>query len=73
MNLSQTYMEKGFNKKEYDKEYRKTHYKQFKVDLIIKEKEDLDALLQKNNLTKKDFVLKAKKILEKNEKLFKNY
>lgn len=66
-------MQKEFNQKEYIKNYKKKNYKQFKVDLIIKDKEDLDMLLQKNNLTKKDFVLKAKKILEKNENFFKNY
>ena len=45
--------------------YKKAHKRQFKVDLNIDEKEELDKLLEKANLTKVQFVRNAKKELEK--------
>lgn len=54
-----------FNKKEYDKEYHKKNYKQFKVELPINEKEKIDNLLKSKNLTKVDFVRKANILLER--------
>ncbi len=51
-------MNKKFNQKEYIKEYKKTHYKQLSIDLKIKDMEKLDNYCKKNNITKKDFVMK---------------
>ena len=56
---------KKFNQKEYINNYKKAHKRQFKVDLNIDEKEELDKLLEKANLTKVQFVRNAKKELEK--------
>ena len=46
----------AFNKREYDNNYEKEHYSQFKVKLKIEEKENLDNLLEKENITKTDFL-----------------
>ena len=51
-------MNKKFNQKEYIKEYKKTHYKQLSIDLKIKDMEKLDKYCKKNNITKKDFIMK---------------
>ena len=48
-----------FNQKEYKKNYNKSHYKTFKVDLKIEEKEELDKLLKHNKLTSADFLRNA--------------
>ena len=49
-------MEKSFDKKKYDNEYSKEHYKQFKVKLKNEEKEELDKLLDQENITKAQFL-----------------
>lgn len=51
-------MEK-FNKKDYDNNYRKIHYKQFKADLKLEEFKELEELLKKYNLTKIQFLRNA--------------
>ena len=56
---------KKFNQKEYINNYKKEHKRQFKADLKIDEKEELDELLEKANLTKIQFIRNAKKELEK--------
>lgn len=46
----------AFNKREYDNNYDKEHYSQFKAKLKIEEKESLDNLLENENMTKTDFL-----------------
>ena len=48
-------MEK-FNQLKYIQEYNKEHYKTFKVDLKIKEFEELEKILKKAKLTKAEFL-----------------
>ena len=48
-------MEK-FNQSKYIQEYNKEHYKTFKVDLKIKEFEELEKILKKAKLTKAEFL-----------------
>ncbi len=52
-------------KNDYDKQYKKENYKQFKVYLKKEEKEKLDIALRKNNLRGSDFVRIALRELEK--------
>ena len=52
-------------KDDYDKQYKKENYKQFKVYLKKEEKEKLDIALRKNNLRGSDFVRIALRELEK--------
>ena len=50
---------KEFNQIKYIQQYNKEHYKTFKVNLKIKEYDELDKILKKKNLTKADFLKKA--------------
>ena len=52
-------MQKEFNQKEYIKEYKKTHYKQFKCDLPINLNAELEKKLKTEGKTKKQFLLDA--------------
>ncbi len=52
-------MKKSFDQNEYTKEYNKTHYKQFKTELPIEEKEIIDKFLKENNITKIEFIRNA--------------
>lgn len=69
-------MEK-FNKKEYNVNYRKEQLKrkvkaQFNTDLFYNEKVELDKLLSDLGMTKREFILEAKKNFErKREKMEK--
>lgn len=56
---------KKFNQKEYIKDFHKLNYSQFKVDLKKEEKEELDILLKKKNLTKAQFLRNAIEELKK--------
>lgn len=56
---------KKFNQKEYIKDFHKLNYSQFKVDLKKEEKEELDNLLMKKNLTKAQFLRNAIEELKK--------
>ena len=47
---------KEFNQSKYIQEYNKEHYKAFKVDLKIKEFEELEKILKKAKLTKAEFL-----------------
>ena len=58
-------MEKKFDKKRYDIEYKKKYLKQFKVDLPIDYYNNLCDLLMKKNLTKVQFVKNAYEELKK--------
>lgn len=50
---------KEFNQIKYIQQYNKEHYKTFKVNLKIKEYDELDKILKKKKLTKADFLKKA--------------
>ena len=47
---------KEFNQNEYIKEYNKKHYSYLKVQLKKEEKEELDQLLKKLNISKPEFI-----------------
>lgn len=69
-------MEK-FNKTEYDVNYRKEQLKkkvkaQFNTDLFYNEKVELDKLLSDLGMTKREFILEAKKIFERKREKWKN-
>lgn len=51
-------MEK-FDKTKYDMDYRKKHKSQFNVDINKEEKDEIDALLKNNGMTKTDFLRNA--------------
>lgn len=57
-------MKDKFNQKEYIKEYNKTHYKTFKVDLKNEEMDELNILLKEEKLTKSQFLRDAIKKLK---------
>lgn len=61
-------MKKEFNQKEYIKEYQKENYKQFKTKLKPNEMEEINDFLKENNMSKREFILKSKKLLEKCKK-----
>ena len=54
-----------FDKKKYLSIYKKSNYKQFKVDITITEMESLNELLNKHNLTKAQFLRNAIEELRK--------
>ena len=56
---------KKFDKRKYNIEYIKTHKKQFRVDLNIKEYDELEALLLKKNITKTQFLRNSIEYLKK--------
>lgn len=50
---------KKFDKIKYDMDYRKKHKSQFNVDINKEEKDEIDALLKNNGITKADFLRNA--------------
>lgn len=54
----------AFNKREYDNNYEKEHYSQFKAKLSKEEKKELDEFLEKNNLTKPEFIRQSFKLMK---------
>ena len=52
-------------KNEYDKQYKKDNYKQFKVYLKKEEKEGLDDLLKEKNINASTFVRLSIEALKK--------
>ena len=54
-----------FDKRKYDIEFKKTHYKKFAVDLDNNYYSDLCKLLKEKNLTKVQFVKNAYEELKK--------
>lgn len=54
-----------FDKKTYDINYKKSHIKQFKVDLNIDVYDELCSLLKIKNITKAQFVRDAFEDLKK--------
>lgn len=59
-------MKKEFNQKEYIKEYQKENYKQFKTKLKPDEMEEVNRFLEKNNMNKREFVLKGCELMKMN-------
>ena len=57
-------MRDKFNKYEYNANYRKKHKAQFNIDLNIDEKEELEELLKKYELTKVQLVRNAIDLLK---------
>ena len=57
MNKNLIEREKTFNKKEYDKEYRKKNYRQFAVNISIDFYEQIEKLDKKNEIPLKVHVL----------------
>lgn len=49
-------MGKEFDQKEYIKEYRKNKYKQFKTEMPVSEKEEIDKFIKDYNLSKLSFI-----------------
>lgn len=60
-------MAEAFNQAKYKKEYNKKHYSDLKIKIKKEEKEELDKLLDKYNLSKPDFVRKSIELLKKGE------
>lgn len=58
-------MEKKFDKKKYDYNYRLEHYKEFRCYLTIEEYTSLIEILKNNNVSKSDFVRNAMKEFKK--------
>lgn len=61
------------DKKKYMVDFRQKQLKskikaQFNTDLYYEEKKEIDDFLKSRNMTKREFLLKAKKILEESEK-----
>lgn len=54
----------AFNKREYDNNYEKEHYSQFKAKLNKEEKKEIDEFLEKNNLTKPEFIRRSFKLMK---------
>lgn len=54
-------------KNEYDKQYKKENYKQFKVYLKIQEKEELDSLLKEKNISSSEFIRLSISALKNNK------
>ncbi len=61
-------MNKKFDKKKYDIEYKKKNKHQFKVDLNIDEYEELNTLLKEKGLSKVQFVRDSFNKLKKDSK-----
>jgi hypothetical protein len=49
-------MQEKFNQSKYIQQFKKEHYKQFKVDLKQEEWDEIDKLLKDNNITKAEFL-----------------
>lgn len=62
----------AFNKREYDNNYDKEHYSQFKAKLKKEEKKELDEFLKKNNLTKPEFIRISFKFMKEQVNLKKD-
>ena len=58
INMDKKYIEreKTFNKKEYDKEYRKKNYRQFNTNISIQLNEQIVNYCNDNGISKADFL-----------------
>ncbi|MDE5576915.1 MAG: ribbon-helix-helix domain-containing protein [Oscillospiraceae bacterium] len=55
---------KAFDKKEYDKEYKKKHYKQFTVAVTPEFKERIDNYCKRAGISKYEFLKQAIEMFE---------
>lgn len=65
--LDKKYIErpKTFNKREYNKEYQKSHYKQVTLSLTPELKERLDNYCSQAEISRTEFICRALDVLEK--------
>lgn len=65
--LDKKYIErpKKFDKREYDKEYHKSHYKQVTLSLTPELKERLDNYCSQAEISRTEFICRALDVLEK--------
>ncbi len=54
-----------FNQKEYNKQYDKDNYKQFKAKLKLEEMEEVNIFLEENNMNKRELVLFGMNLLKR--------
>lgn len=54
-----------FNKKEYDKKYKKEHYARFVADLPPELKKRVDDYCRETNISKTEFIRRAIDMFEK--------
>ena len=62
-----------FNQQKYIQDYNKKHYSSFVVDLLKEEKQELDKLLKKENITKASFLRESIKEYFKPEAVIRIY
>ncbi len=55
---------KTFNKREYNKEYQKNHYKQVTLSLTPELKECLDKYCSQEKISRSEFIRRALDVLE---------
>ncbi|MEZ3454918.1 MAG: ribbon-helix-helix domain-containing protein [Oscillospiraceae bacterium] len=55
---------KTFNKREYNKEYQKNHYKQVTLSLTPELKERLDKYCSQEKISRSEFIRRALDVLE---------
>ena len=55
---------RNFDKKEYDKEYKKQHYKQFTVAISPELKERIDRYCKRVGMSKSEFLKQAVEMFE---------
>ncbi|MCM1024142.1 MAG: ribbon-helix-helix domain-containing protein [Prevotella sp.] len=55
---------KTFDKKEYDREYHKKHYKQITFSMTSELKERLDSYCKKAEISRTEFLRRALDVLE---------
>lgn len=55
---------KTFNKREYNKEYQKNHYKQVTLSLTPELKEHLDKYCSQEKISRSEFIRRALDVLE---------
>ncbi len=60
--------DKKFNKKDYDNNYQKDHYLQFKAKLKPEEKLEIDKWLKEVKLNKTEFIKEAYQLMKEKYK-----
>lgn len=66
IDMDKKYIErpKPFNKREYNKEYQKNHYKQVTLSLTPELKERLDKYCSQEKISRSEFIRRALDVLE---------
>ena len=54
-----------FDRKEYEKNYKKEHYARFSADLKPEEKKRVDEYCKRKGISKADFIRRALEMFEK--------